>query len=75
MRLSSLANDFVIQIDDVDLSKPLEDELFNMIRELWMEKPGRRLSQTDIRRRSAHQIYRAVWHAIRACAVQSPENI
>ena len=27
MRLSSLANDFVIQIDDVDLSKPLEDKL------------------------------------------------
>ena len=37
MRLSSLANDFVIQIDDVDISKPLEDEMFNSIREVWME--------------------------------------
>lgn len=37
MKTTLLANGFTVRIEGVDLSKPLDDETFARIRELWME--------------------------------------
>ena len=37
MKTTQLANGFATQIEDIDLSKPLDDDSFETIRDLWME--------------------------------------
>ena len=37
MKTTQLANGFATRIEDIDLSKPLDDDSFKTIRDLWME--------------------------------------
>ena len=37
MKTTQLANGFATRIEDIDLSKPLDDDSFETIRDLWME--------------------------------------